>query len=55
LIKKGFDPIFGARPLKRLIKSEIFNMLATMLLRNEISPGDNLKVTVSKDRIKISK
>lgn len=55
LIKKGFDPIFGARPLKRLIKSEIFNMLATMLLRNEIRPGDNLKVTVSKDRIKISK
>lgn len=55
LIQKGFDPIFGARPLKRLIKNEIFNTLATLLLGNEISSGDLIKVTILKDRLKISK
>ncbi len=55
LMKKGYDPVFGARPLKRLIKSEIFNALATMILRDEVEPGAILKVTVSKDKIKISK
>jgi ATP-dependent Clp protease ATP-binding subunit ClpB len=40
----GFDPIFGARPLKRSIRQEIENPLAHKLLANEFSAGDHIFV-----------
>ncbi len=40
----GFDPVYGARPLKRAIQSEIINPLAQSLLRGEISEGQKLVV-----------
>ena len=39
----GYDPVFGARPLKRAIQKEILNQLATKLLEGEIKEGDNLE------------
>jgi ATP-dependent Clp protease ATP-binding subunit ClpB len=42
--KKGFDPVYGARPLKRVIKSEILNRLAKGLISNEFSPGDTIAI-----------
>lgn len=53
--KKGYDPIYGARPLRRLIQNEIFNPLALMLLKGTLKEGDKILVTTEKDRIKISK
>ena len=44
LAKKGYDPIYGARPLKRVIQNDIINVLSKKLLANEISKGDSLKV-----------
>jgi len=55
LAKKGYDPIFGARPLRRLIQNEIFNPLALMILKGEVLEGDLVKVTAEKERIKIAK
>jgi ATP-dependent Clp protease ATP-binding subunit ClpB len=41
---EGFDPAYGARPLKRVIQQRIQNPLATELLRGEIQPGGMLEV-----------
>jgi ATP-dependent Clp protease ATP-binding subunit ClpB len=46
---RGYDPTFGARPLKRLIQHEVVDALAEKILRNELQPGDTAQVTVSSD------
>jgi ATP-dependent Clp protease ATP-binding subunit ClpB len=43
--EKGFDPVYGARPLKRTIQNEVLNTLAKMLLEHKVNAGD--KVTIS--------
>jgi ATP-dependent Clp protease ATP-binding subunit ClpB len=40
----GFDPIYGARPLRRLIQTAIGDKLARALLAGEISDGDTIRV-----------
>lgn len=42
---KGYEPAYGARPLKRVIQTELQNKLAEMLLRGEIIDGSLVKVT----------
>jgi ATP-dependent Clp protease ATP-binding subunit ClpB len=49
LAGRGYDPTFGARPLKRLIQKEVSDALAGKILRNELAPGDTAQVTVSPD------
>jgi len=44
LAREGFDPVFGARPLKRVIQQKVQNELAARLLRGEISEGDKIVV-----------
>jgi ATP-dependent Clp protease ATP-binding subunit ClpA len=44
LAERGFDPAFGARPLKRLIQKEIENPLARRILAGEFGDGDALEV-----------
>jgi ATP-dependent Clp protease ATP-binding subunit ClpB len=48
LAERGYDPTFGARPLKRLIQHELVDKLALELLDGEIKDGQTLKVDVSK-------
>ena len=45
LANKGYDPAYGARPLKRVIQQELQNPLAESLLKGEISDGMHVKVT----------
>ena len=45
--KVGFDPVFGARPLKRAIQQEIENPLAKEILSAKFAPGDTIKVALS--------
>ena len=45
--KVGFDPVFGARPLKRAIQQEIENPLAKEILAGKFAAGDTIKVAVS--------
>ena len=40
----GFDPVYGARPLRRLVQSEIGDNLARNLIAGEISDGDKVRV-----------
>jgi len=42
----GFDPVYGARPLKRAIQHQLENPLAQAILRGDIGPGDHVVVTV---------
>ncbi len=49
LADKGYDPAYGARPLKRLIQREIENPLALKLLDGTFRDGDTVKVDVSGD------
>jgi ATP-dependent Clp protease ATP-binding subunit ClpB len=44
LAQKGYDPIYGARPLKRLIQREIENELALRLLDGTFKDGDVIRV-----------
>jgi ATP-dependent Clp protease ATP-binding subunit ClpC len=44
LAKEGFDPVYGARPLRRAIERYVENPLSTKLLRGEFSPGDTIIV-----------
>jgi ATP-dependent Clp protease ATP-binding subunit ClpB len=46
LAREGFDPAFGARPLKRVIQKRIGNVLASKLLEREFSEGDDIGVDV---------
>ena len=44
LVKEGFDPVYGARPLRRAIERYVENPLSTKLLRGEFNPGDTIIV-----------
>ncbi|MFC1690047.1 ATP-dependent chaperone ClpB [Pseudomonadota bacterium] len=46
----GFDPVYGARPLKRAIQQQIENPLAQKILSGEYAPGDTITVTVEDGR-----
>jgi ATP-dependent Clp protease ATP-binding subunit ClpB len=41
----GFDPVYGARPLKRAIQQQVENPLAQRILKGEFGPGSRVKVT----------
>ncbi len=45
LADAGYDPVYGARPLKRIIQTHLQNPLATMLLEGRIPSGGTLRVT----------
>jgi len=45
LADKGFDPVYGARPLKRVIQRELENVLAEKLLSGDVADGDTVYVT----------
>ena len=48
LAEEGYDPSFGARPLKRLIQQRIENPLASRILEGEFAPGDTIAVELDK-------
>ncbi len=49
LAERGFDPVFGARPLRRLIQSEIQDRLAMAILSGGVRDGDLVRVDVAAD------
>ncbi|MDP1934194.1 MAG: AAA family ATPase, partial [Nitrosomonas sp.] len=55
LSQAGFDPVFGARPLKRAIQSQIENPLAKEILEGQFIAKDTIKVDFSDDKINFSK
>ena len=46
LAERGFDPIYGARPLRRLMQHEIDDKLARAMLSGEVRDGDTVMVSI---------
>ncbi len=51
--QKGYDPQFGARPLKRLIQNEILDELALQIIDGKIKEGDKVNISLSNKKIKV--
>ncbi len=49
LVKEGFDPTFGARPLRRTIQRHVENTLSRKILRGEVRDGDTIVVDAAED------
>ncbi len=54
LVKGGFSPEFGARPLKRLVQKMILDKLADRIIRGELKDGDKIKVNSKSDSLVFS-
>jgi ATP-dependent Clp protease ATP-binding subunit ClpB len=50
---KGYDPAFGARPLKRVIQKNLQDELARQVLAGKIMDGAKIKVSVLKDKLEL--
>lgn len=55
LAEVGYDPVYGARPLKRAIQRMIENPLAQKLLQGEFVPGDTIRATVQEGQLVFGK
>ena len=51
LAKEGFDPVYGARPLRRAIQSKVEDLIAEKMLDGEINQGSLITVTADEDGI----
>jgi len=55
LAKKGFDPVYGARPLRRAVQSMVEDRLAEEMLEGRVKSGDKVFVDVKDDELVLSK
>ena len=53
IAKEGFDPVYGARPLRRAIQSKIEDLLAEKMLENNIKEGDSVTVGVEDGKLAV--
>ena len=51
IAEAGFDPVYGARPLKRAIQQQVENPLAQEILQGRFNPGDTIEVRVEEDHL----
>ncbi len=51
LAKQGYDPDFGARPLKRVIQSELLDQLALLMVEGKIIPGSIVNISAKKSKL----
>ncbi|MAB10976.1 ATP-dependent chaperone ClpB [Hyphomonas sp.] len=54
LAARGYDPVYGARPLKRVIQKELQDPLARLLLEGRIHDGETIKIGVEGDQLSIN-
>ena len=54
LAEAGFDPVYGARPLKRVIQQQLENPLAQRILNGDFEPGDSIRVAVEAGELAFS-
>ena len=55
IVNNGYDAVYGARPLKRLLKTQLENKLALKILNGEISDNDTADVIVSNGALDVVK
>ena len=54
LANAGYDPVYGARPLKRVIQRELQNPLAGLILEGRIRSGEKIRITVKDGKLAIN-
>jgi ATP-dependent Clp protease ATP-binding subunit ClpB len=54
LVELGYDPAYGARPLKRTVQRELENPLALMVLQGQVGDGDTVVVDAAEDGLEIA-
>lgn len=54
IIEEGYDPVYGARPLKRAIQTLIQNPLAVKLLKSEVAGGQTVRISAENGKMKFS-
>jgi len=55
LAERGYDPVYGARPLKRVIQKELVDPIAKKLLAGDLDDGSAIEVTGAGDQLAIAK
>jgi ATP-dependent Clp protease ATP-binding subunit ClpB len=55
LAKKGYDPVYGARPLKRVIQNDLLNPLSKQMIGGEVRSGDHVVVEAQGTTLKVTK
>jgi ATP-dependent Clp protease ATP-binding subunit ClpC len=51
LVQKGYDPVFGARPLRRAVQKYVENPISTKILRGEFKEGDTVAISLQEDKL----
>ncbi len=54
LAKEGYDPVFGARPLKRLIQSKLLDLLAMAIIDGKVKEGQKIAAKLKNDKVTFS-
>ena len=49
IVEHGYDPVYGARPLKRLVQRHVETLLARKIIADEVEPGTTLTVDVDEN------
>lgn len=55
LATKGYDSVFGARPLRRLIENEILDEISMLIIDNKLGSGDSVEVDLKKEKLQVGK
>ena len=53
LIFEGYDPRYGARPLKRVVENRLQNKLAQLIIKGDVPPGSVLNITAKDNAIEV--
>ena len=51
IVEHGYDPVYGARPLKRFIQSRVETLIGRMIIGSELKAGETLRVDVADGRL----
>ena len=51
IVEHGYDPVYGARPLKRFLQKHVETLSAKLILADEVQMGDTIRIDVENDRL----
>ena len=54
IVDNGYDPVYGARPLKRFLQSKVETLVAKKMLESDLEPDSELVVDVSGDDLTVT-
>ncbi len=55
ILREGYDPAYGARPIKRAIQKLVEDTLSEEILKGTVKPGDNVLIDIADEKIVVKK